>query len=51
MHSPSGASRHFFFFITLASSVVAPVSSIFGCERIAPVTHMDQAIGDNLPLP
>jgi hypothetical protein len=29
----------------------APVSSIHGCERIAPATHQDQAISGELPSP
>ena len=29
----------------------ASASSLYGCERIAPVTHQDQAIGDIQPSP
>ncbi len=34
-----------------SQSLTAPVSSKYGCERIAPATHQDQAISDALPSP
>ena len=41
----------FCFFTSPLQSLTAPVSSKYGCERIAPATHQDQAISDAQPLP
>jgi hypothetical protein len=47
-----GASRrHCFSFISDASRVIAPVFFKFGCERIAPDTHMAQAVDSRLSSP
>jgi phosphoribosylformylglycinamidine (FGAM) synthase-like amidotransferase family enzyme len=39
------------FSFSLSQLLTAPVSSNGGCERIAPVTHQDQAISGELPSP
>lgn len=41
----------FCFFTSPLQSLTAPVSSKYGCERIAPATHQDQAISDAQPSP
>jgi hypothetical protein len=38
-------SRRFHFLVHRYSTLTAPGSSVIGCERIAPVTHQDQASG------